>query len=162
MASHEFTNKILEAFHTRSRFERIVKGNVNYLKVSKEEYVKIANYLKENGFRRLLTVSAVDWIEKATFEVYFVVHNADENVYIKGATEVPRDKPEVPSLSELFRNAAMHEREVWELFGITFIGNDMLKPLFLEGWVSPPPFRKDFNSREYVKQTYKLAGDKDP
>ncbi len=161
MASHEFTNKILEALHTRLRFERSVKGNVNYLKVSKEEYIKIAKYLKENRFRRLLTVSAVDWIEKGTFEVYFVVHNADENVYIKGATEVSRDKPEIPSLSELFPNAAMHEREAWELFGITFIGNDMLKPLLLEGWVGPPPFRKDFNSREYVKQTYKPPRNED-
>ena len=42
-------------------------------------------------------------------------------------------------------NAAMHERETWEMFGIKFRGNRMLKPLFLEDWRGPPPFRKDFD-----------------
>ena len=81
----------------------------------------------------------------------------DENVYVKVATEISRDKPEIPSLSSLWPNAAMHERESWELFRIKFIGNDMLKPLFLEDWSGPPPFRKDFNWREYVKRTFKLS-----
>lgn len=130
---------------------------MNYLRVSKKDYVKVATFLKENGFRRLLTVGAVDWLGKGTFEVYFLVHNMDENVYVKVATEIFRDKPEIPSLSSLWPNAAMHERESWELFRIKFIGNDMLKSLFLEDWSGPPPFRKDFNWREYVKRTFKLS-----
>jgi len=49
----------------------------------------------------------------------------------------------------------MHEHEAWELFKIIFKGNPMLKPLFLEEWNGPPPFRKDFNWREYVKEKYR-------
>lgn len=152
----EHIDKLLETLQTRFRFEHRVKGNMNFLKVSREDYVKIAEYLKENGFRRLLTIGAVDWMERGTFEVYFLAHDMDENLYIKVATDIPRDKPEISSLSKLWPNAAMHERESWELFGINFIGNDILNPLFLEDWEGPPPFRKDFNWREYVKQTYKL------
>ena len=34
---------------------------------------------------------------------------------------------------------------------IVFDGNKNLTPLFLEDWDGPPPFRKDFNWREYVR-----------
>ena len=152
---------ILRELQTKISVKYYVRGNVNYLKVPKEDYVQAARYLKEWGFRRLLTVSAVDRVEKGKFEVYFLVHNGDENVYIKVATEILRDKPEIPTLSELFPNAAMHEREAWELFGITFLGNNILQSLFLEQWVGFPPFRKDFNIREYVKRKYKLLQDED-
>lgn len=127
------------------------------IEVSKEDYLKVARRLKEKGFRRLVTVSAVDWIEAGTFEVYFVVHNLDENAYIKVTTRIPRDDPEVASLSDIWVNASMYEREGWELFGVDFDGNAVLKPLFLEDWVGPPPFRKDFNWREYVKENFDLS-----
>jgi len=147
---------LFEKLKDKLSFERRVKGPVNYVKVSREDYAKTAAYLKENGFNRLLTVGAVDWLEKGTFEVYFLVHNMIENIYVKVATEIPRENPRIPSLSSFWPNAAMHERESWELFGIKFTGNSMLKPLFLEDWNGPPPFRKDFNWRDYVKKTFKL------
>ena len=108
--------------------------------------------MAEHGFKRLLTVSAVDWIKKAVFEVYFIAHNLDESVYIKVSTEIPRDDPKIPTISFIWKNASMHERETWELFGIKFDGNSMLKPLFLENWKGLPPFKKDFDWREYVKK----------
>lgn len=125
-----------------------------YVKTDVEGYVKTAENLKKNGCR-LLTVSAVDWLNKGIFEVYFIAHSMKNNVYFKVSAEIPRNKPEIPSLSKIWRNAAMYEREAWELFKIIFKGNPMLKPLFLEEWNGPPPFRKDFNWREYVKEKYR-------
>lgn len=148
---------VLKDLQTKVRIEHSVKGNINYLKVSKKNYLKVAKYLREHGFRRLLTVSAVDWIEKGSMEIYFLVHKLDENVYVKVAAEIGRENPSIPSLSELWPNAAMHERETWELFGIFFEGNKILKPLFLEDWNELFPFRKDFDWREYVKKTYNLV-----
>ena len=114
----------------------------------------VAKYLKDHGFRRLLTVSAVDWIEQGNFEVYFIVHKLRGNLYVKVTTEIPRDNPVIPSLSELWPNAVAHERETWELFGIFFEGNKFLKPLFLENHIRISPFRKDFDWREYVRKAY--------
>ncbi|MEA2021909.1 MAG: NADH-quinone oxidoreductase subunit C, partial [Candidatus Caldatribacteriota bacterium] len=42
----------------------------------------------------------------------------------------------------------------WEFFGIDFKGNSNLIPLFTENWQGPPPFRKDFNWQEYVRNKY--------
>ncbi|MFO7742487.1 MAG: NADH-quinone oxidoreductase subunit C [Anaerolineae bacterium] len=131
--------------------------DVGRIEVSKEDYLGVAKRLKEKGFQRLLTVSAVDWIEEGTYEVYFVVHSLDENRYVEVTTYIRRDDPRIASLSGIWLNAPMHEREVWELFGIDFDGNAMLRPLFLEDWIGPPPFRKDCNWREYVKKNFTLS-----
>ena len=136
------------------KMEHSINRNVNYLKVSKLNYLIVAKYLKDHGFDRLLTVSAVDWIEQEKFEVYFIVHKLRGNLYVKVTTEIPRNNPVIPSLSELWPNAAVHERETWELFGISFEGNKFLKPLFLENHFEIPPFRKDFDWREYVRKAY--------
>jgi NADH:ubiquinone oxidoreductase subunit C len=130
------------------------EGNVHYLKVSKDKYYELAKHLKEKGFTRLLTVSSVDWKEKGSLEVYFVLHKLDGNVYVKVATDLSRKNPVILSLSQLWPNAAMHERETWELFGAFFKGNEILEPLFLEDWKGPPPFNKEFDWREYVKKNY--------
>lgn len=131
--------------------ERNEKGLL-FVKVKTTDYLNFATYLAEHGFKRLLTISAVDWIKKAVFEVYFVAHNFDESIYIKVSTEIPRDDPKIPTIASIWKNASMHERETWELFGIKFDGNHMLKPLFLENWNGPPPFNKDFDWRDYVKK----------
>ena len=148
---------IFKYLQTQMNAEYSVDENINYVRVSKPNYFQAAEYLRNQGFQRLLTISAVDWIERGTFEIYFLVHKLHENLYVKVATEIPRDNPTIPSLSKLWLNAAMHEREAWELFGVSFEGNQILKPLFLEDPVEIPPFRKDFNWREYVEKNYSLV-----
>ncbi|MFX1475789.1 MAG: NADH-quinone oxidoreductase subunit C [Promethearchaeota archaeon] len=134
-----------------------VQGNILTLTVDTGTYATLATYLKEQGFTRCLTVSAIDWLDDNEFEVYYLVHHLKNNIYTKVATRIPRKKPEIPSLATVWDTAALHEREVWELFGITAVGNPMLKPLFLEDWTGKPPLRKDFNWRDYVQKEYYKA-----
>lgn len=122
-------------------------------------YSDLAKHLKEHDFSRCLTVAVIDWIEQGEFEVYYLVHHLESNIYVKVATRIPRRNPEIESLSVIWESAAMHEREMWELFGVHFVGNPMLKPLFLEDWTGKPPLRKDFNWHDYVdKEFYKVRG----
>lgn len=64
-------------------------------------------------------------------------------------TEVPREGAHVPTVSLLWRTADWHEREAYDLFGITFDGHldlrRMLCPDDWEGW----PLRKDYKVQEY-------------
>ena len=131
-----------------------IQGNLLSLTTDSTTYVELATYLKEHDFARCLTVSATDWLDTNEFEIYYLVHHLKNNIYVKVAVRIPRNKPEITSLSTIWESAAMHEREMWELFGITFVENMMLKPLFLEDWTNLPPLRKDFNWRDYVAQEY--------
>ena len=144
-------DNIPESLRSKCKIEK-TDANSLFVKVKGENYGKIAESLKKDGFKRLLTVSAVDWLERRILEVYFIVHRIEDNLYVKVSTEISRDHPKIESISHLWINAAMHEREAWELFRITFKGNKNLRPLFLEGWSGPPPFRKDFNWIEYVRE----------
>ena len=146
---------LCEDLKERFGAETSVKGSVCYVKVEADKYLEVAKFLKKE-FDRLLTVSAVDFIKEGFFEVYFILYRFDGRVYCKVSTKVPRDEAEIDSLSQLWPNASMHERETWEMFGIKFKGNDMLKPLLTEEWTGPPPFRKDFNWRKYVAEVYHI------
>jgi len=137
-----------------------IRGNQLTLTTDAKTYMDFATHLKEHGFLRCLTVTAIDWMDQGEFEVYFLVHHLASNVYVKVATRIPRKQPKLSSLSSVWESAAMHEREMWELFGVEFDGNPMLKPLFLEDWTGKPPLRKDFNWRDYVAEEYYQGGRK--
>ncbi len=57
---------------------------------------------------------------------------------------VPRNAPEVPSVSGVWPTAAWHEREAFDLAGVSFTGHPDLRRILLEdGWVGHP-LRKDY------------------
>ena len=59
-------------------------------------------------------------------------------------TRVPRSKPEVPSISEIYPGANWHERETHDFFGIIFVGHPYLVPLLLPEDADYHPLLKDF------------------
>jgi NADH-quinone oxidoreductase subunit C len=144
--------KVLKSQYSISNIE--MQDNLLTLTTDVTTYVDLATYLKGRGFARCLTVAVVDWLDQEEFETYYIVHHLESNIYVKVATRIPRAKPKLASLSTVWESAAMHEREMWELFGVDFVGNPMLKPLFLEDWKGKPPLRKDFNWRDYVDKKY--------
>jgi len=64
------------------------------------------------------------------------------NVVIKA--DLPDDDLRADSLVRLYPGANWHERECWEMFGITFDGHPGLRHLYLPGEFEGHPLRKDF------------------
>jgi len=64
------------------------------------------------------------------------------NVMLKA--DLPDDDLRVRSLVPLFAGANWHERECWEMFGISFDGHPGLRHLYLPGEFEGHPLRKDF------------------
>lgn len=59
-------------------------------------------------------------------------------------TRVPRSKPEVPTITQIYPGANWHERETHDFFGITFVGHPYLVPLLLPEDADYHPLLKDF------------------
>jgi len=59
-------------------------------------------------------------------------------------TELPALEPSLATATEVFRGAAWHERETYEMFGIGFEGHPHLVPLLLPDAFEGHPLRKDF------------------
>ncbi|MEA1983075.1 MAG: NADH-quinone oxidoreductase subunit C, partial [Campylobacterota bacterium] len=65
-------------------------------------------------------------------------------------TMINREEAHIDSLSEEFAQAEIFERDLHEMYGIEFIGNENLKELSLENWVHTPPLRREFDTLEFV------------
>lgn len=108
----------------------------------------------EQQFTMLLDVTAVDHlldverleVPGVTPERYEVVANYmshPRNRRIRLITEVPADDVVVPSLAPTYDSANFGEREVYDLFGVTFEGHpDLTRILMPDDWVGHP-LRKD-------------------
>jgi NADH-quinone oxidoreductase subunit C len=66
----------------------------------------------------------------------------DLRVFLKA--DVPDDDPRVPTWTRTFAGAAWHEREAWEMFGITFDGNPDQRHNYLPTEFEGHPLRKEF------------------
>ena len=129
----------------------------------KDSIPVVLGYLKENGLDHLALVSCVDWQQRGTLEVVYILstymqndtdHTCDQRLHVFLRTHLPRGNPELPSVIPVFENAEPYEREIHELFGVHFDGHPRLIPLFLERAYDVPPFRKDFDTRRYVEDTF--------
>lgn len=115
---------------------------------------EILKSLKDEGYVHLALISCVDWIDKEKLELVYILSSYSENDHIILRTSIPRKKPKFVTMIDVFENAEPYEREIHELFGIDFEGHPRLIPLFLERDYEIPPFRKDFDTRKYVKEFF--------
>jgi NADH-quinone oxidoreductase subunit C len=129
------------------------------------DLVEVVRFLKEDdrlAFDLLHSISGVDWLEpdpkkapKAGFDphaevVYHFQSFRHRHRFVLKLV-LPRWKdnvagrlPEVPSLTSLYASADWHEREVYDLSGVLFVGHPNLTRILLsEDWVGHP-LRKDY------------------
>lgn len=124
------------------------------LTAKEEKSYQILSRLKEGGFDHLSDVTVTDYIDEGEFELVYHLWSHQKKLRAIMKVRIPREFPTIKSIFDLWTGAQMHERENHELFGINFEGNPNLSELFLEDWEEIPPFRKDFDTRKYVKEKY--------
>jgi NADH-quinone oxidoreductase subunit C len=71
-----------------------------------------------------------------------------------------RDRPGIASLTGVFAGADWHERETFEMFGVTFDGHPRLRPLLLPDGFEGNPLRKEFVLASRVAKAW--PGAKEP
>jgi NADH-quinone oxidoreductase subunit C len=58
--------------------------------------------------------------------------------------KLDRNNPEIETVSDIWRTAEFHEREVYDLFGVRFLHHPDLRRLLLTDDFEGYPLRKDF------------------
>lgn len=106
----------------------------------------LAEILKNDpaaGFDYLFCLTASD--RKDGLHVIYYVNSTTLGHSMMLRVVVPdKQNPVVPSVSDVWRSAEYHEREVFDLFGIRFEGNPDLRRLFLDDDWTGYPLRKDY------------------
>lgn len=123
---------------------------------SHERLADIVRELRDDdGYNMCLDVTCVDYvahdgprglpdgIEPQRFEVVVVLMSHVLRRRLRLRVQVPESDPSVPSLFDVHPGTEAMEREVFDLFGISFTGHpDLTRILMPEGWVGHP-LRKD-------------------
>lgn len=98
--------------------------------------------LKDIGFDRLGMVTAVDRGE--FFEMVYRLHSREIHAGLFLKCAVPRKDPRIDSLCDLWPSADWPEREVYDLFGIEFVGHPDLRRIMMPDDWEGHPLRKDY------------------
>jgi len=126
---------------------KITKATHNrlYATVDKAVWLKVAAYMKDAlAFDHVTSVSGVDWLQENKMWAVYHITSYSNRVTAEMIVELPRDQPEVDSISNLWGGANWNERETYDMFGIIFIGHPRLERILTPEGTDYFPYRKDF------------------
>jgi NADH-quinone oxidoreductase subunit C len=124
-----------------------IKHNQIYAEISKEDLIDVVLFLKTNKdtkFRQLIDVTVVDYPEQShRFKVVylFLSHEFNQRMivsYFISENEV------ISSLTSIFPSANWMEREVFDMYGVTFKNHPDLRRILTDYGFEGHPLRKDF------------------
>lgn len=136
----------------------ILQADHQCLTVPTERIVEVCMLLHTHEacyFDMLSCLTGLDnGVEKGTMEVIYNLYSIPFEHSLMLKIIFPRNKeneplPVVPSVSDIWRTADWHEREAFDLVGISFSNHPDLRRILLpEDWVGHP-LRKDYEAQEY-------------
>jgi NADH-quinone oxidoreductase subunit C len=115
--------------------------------VPRAEWVTAHEVAHELGFTFFDWLTGVDQLaadEAAGFDVVCHLWSLQRHEHLLLRTRVPGDDAHLATLTGVFAGASWHERETFEMFGLTFDGHPHLVPLLLPDGFEGNPLRKDF------------------
>ena len=122
------------------------KNEISIL-IKKEDLVSTLMFLKDNpsiSMESLIDITAIDYPgNEKRFTLVYNLLSISKNFRIKVKTKTNEDNP-VCSVTEVFPCANWYEREVWDLFGIRFLGHPDLRRILTDYDFDGHPLRKDF------------------
>ncbi len=125
------------------------------LTVRRESIVGVCETLRDRfEYQQLMEIAGVDYPERAErFEVVYHLLSVTRNHRIRVRVTTDEDTP-VPSVTGIWPVAGWLEREVFDLYGVTFAGNSDLRRILTDYGFRGHPFRKDFPLSGYVEMRY--------
>ena len=124
-----------------------IKHNQIYLETDKEDLIDICLFLKTNNdtkFRQLIDITVVDYPEKnQRFEIVylFLSHEYNQRIVLKYSVS---ENEVIPSLTNIFPSANWMEREVFDMYGVSFKDHPDLRRILTDYGFEGHPLRKDF------------------
>ncbi len=124
--------------------------NDDWIQLKPENWLKVAKWLKSDEklyFDSLQCNTGID-LGEGVLESRYNLHSMKHLHKVEIRIKVSAEKPDIPSVEQVWRVADWFERETYDMFGINFIGHRDLRRILLpddwEGW----PLRKDYEEQE--------------
>ena len=124
-----------------------IKHNQIYLETDKDDLKDICLFLKTNNdtkFRQLIDITVVDFPERTQrFDVVylFLSHEYNQRLVLKYSIS---ENEVIPSLTSIFPSSNWMEREVFDMYGVSFKDHPDLRRILTDYGFEGHPLRKDF------------------
>ncbi|KAI0175205.1 NADH-ubiquinone oxidoreductase 30.4 kDa subunit-like protein [Pestalotiopsis sp. NC0098] len=127
------------------------------LYIAPSAVIPVFSFLKYNTaaeFTQCSTVTAADFPTRdQRFEIVYNLLSVRHNARIRVKTYADEATP-VPSVTSLYDGANWFEREVYDLFGVFFVGHPDLRRIMTDYGFEGHPLRKDFPLTGYTELRY--------
>ncbi len=146
MTSIKLAKKLTKKFGKACSEPGEALGEVTIEVTDPSRLVEICEFAKgELGFNYLVDLTAVDnYGEDPRFEVVYELYGYAHFCHLRLKVAVDEESATVPSVISVWRTADWHEREAYDMMGVTFDGHPDLRRILM--WDGYPyfPLRKDF------------------
>ena len=139
----------------------IKKSEINFdqlfIDVDVENITSVILFLKTNDkckFRQLIDITAVDYPGKEKrFKIFYLLLSHENNLRIVINIYID-EKIVVPSITKIFPSANWMEREIFDMYGISYKDHPDLRRILTDYGFEGHPLRKDFPLSGYTEVRY--------
>lgn len=123
------------------------------VRVPSAQIISVAREVKRLGYNYLSAVTAVDWRDRVEllYHCYGWDYVETPGCIVLRTDLPPEPNPLIPSLTTVWPGAELQEREIYDLFGVKFLGHPDMRRILLDDNFPGYPLRKDWTfDYEYV------------
>ena len=139
----------------------VKKSQINFgqlfIDVDVEDVISTILFLKTNEkckFKQLIDITAVDYLQKEKrFKIVYLLLSHENNLRIIININID-EKTTVPSITKIFPSANWMEREVFDMYGISFKDHPDLRRILTDYGFDGHPLRKDFPLTGHTEVRY--------
>lgn len=137
----------------------IIKAELLYnfpvLTVSHEKIHDIIRFLKEDpelNFHFLTDLTGMQTADEKHLGVIYHLHNMVANFRVRVKTFFDMQKPEIPTITDLWPAANWMERETFDFYGVRFIGHPKLRRILNVDEMDIHPLRKEYPLEDQTRE----------
>ena len=139
----------------------VKKSKINfdqlYIDINVEDVISTILFLKTNEkckFKQLIDITAVDYPQRdKRFKIVYLLLSHQNNLRIIINTNID-EKENVSSITKIFPSANWMEREVFDMYGISFKDHPDLRRILTDYGFEGYPLRKDFPLTGHTEVRY--------
>ena len=140
----------------KEKFPQAVEETVRFrdehtIRVKREHLLEVSRFLKEDPatkFNFLSDLCGVDYMgREPRFEVVYHLYSMKHKHRLRMKVSLSESDLSIPSVVSIWKTANWHERECFDLLGITFSDHPHLTRILTPEGFTDHPLRKDFPLR---------------
>ena len=156
MTVYDLERTVNSSLTTTVKISKINFGQL-FIEIDIEALYSTILYLKTNNkcrFKQLIDITAVDYPEKEKrFKLVYLLLSHENNLRILININID-EKTHVPSITKIFPSANWMEREVFDMYGISFKDHPDLRRILTDYGFKGYPLRKDFPLTGHTEVRY--------